>query len=297
MYFCFKLFFWLIILSVFPLTEVPSQNILTEASKDTSTLYINPKTFSFIKNIPMDIVDYGKITFKKKNLLNITAMTAATIGLVLIDQNITDQSKKFGKWLNIDGNSSQKAYAGLDIEIFSTRTFVGFEGPHDLSSAMYFLGDGWTTIGIAGGFLTHGLITKRTKSRCVASAVIESMLASGIVVQLLKHISGRESPFVATAPGGLWKPFPNQIDYHRNVPHYDAFPSGHAASAMGTIIVLSEFYPENRLIRPIGYSLMGILLFSMLNNGVHWASDYPLGIALGYSFGKIAATKYKKKVS
>lgn len=245
----------------------------------------------------MDIVDYGKITFKKKNLLNITAMTAATIGLVLIDQNITDQSKKFGKWLNIDGNSSQKAYAGLDIEIFSTRTFVGFEGPHDLSSAMYFLGDGWTTIGIAGGFLTHGLITKRTKSRCVASAVIESMLASGIVVQLLKHISGRESPFVATAPGGLWKPFPNQIDYHRNVPHYDAFPSGHAASAMGTIIVLSEFYPENRLIRPIGYSLMGILLFSMLNNGVHWASDYPLGIALGYSFGKIAATKYKKKVS
>jgi hypothetical protein len=24
-----------------------------------------------------------------------------------------------------------------------------------------------------------------------------------------------------------------------------------------------------------------------MNNGVHWASDYPLAIALGYSFGKI----------
>ena len=27
----------------------------------------------------------------------------------------------------------------------------------------------------------------------------------------------------------------------------------------------------------------------MVNNGVHWASDYPLGIAMGYVFGKASA--------
>jgi hypothetical protein len=30
-------------------------------------------------------------------------------------------------------------------------------------------------------------------------------------------------------------------------------------------------------------------MFQMVNNGVHWVSDYPLGIAMGYVIGKIAA--------
>jgi hypothetical protein len=29
----------------------------------------------------------------------------------------------------------------------------------------------------------------------------------------------------------------------------------------------------------------------MMNNGVHWASDYPLALFLGYTFGHIAAQK------
>lgn len=34
----------------------------------------------------------------------------------------------------------------------------------------------------------------------------------------------------------------------------------------------------------------------MVNNGIHWASDYPLGIALGYFFGK-SALKMAKPVA
>ena len=29
----------------------------------------------------------------------------------------------------------------------------------------------------------------------------------------------------------------------------------------------------------------------MLNNGVHWFSDYPLSITMGYAFAKIAVTR------
>jgi alpha/beta superfamily hydrolase len=34
----------------------------------------------------------------------------------------------------------------------------------------------------------------------------------------------------------------------------------------------------------------------MLNNGVHWASDYPLAIGIGYSFGRIIAARQRHKV-
>ena len=37
-------------------------------------------------------------------------------------------------------------------------------------------------------------------------------------------------------------------------------------------------------------------MFGMVNNGVHWASDYPLGIAMGYVFGK-AATQLGRSYS
>ena len=33
----------------------------------------------------------------------------------------------------------------------------------------------------------------------------------------------------------------------------------------------------------------------MMNNGVHWASDYPLALGMGYLIGKISAN-YGKKV-
>ncbi len=36
---------------------------------------------------------------------------------------------------------------------------------------------------------------------------------------------------------------------------------------------------------------MTLIGFAMVNNGVHWISDYPLAIALGYTYGKIATSR------
>ena len=65
---------------------------------------------------------------------------------------------------------------------------------------------------------------------------------------------------------------------------------------MATVTVIAENYPEYHFIRPVGYGLMGVLGYAMLNNGVHWASDYPLGIALGYGFAKIAVRNGRTRV-
>ena len=36
---------------------------------------------------------------------------------------------------------------------------------------------------------------------------------------------------------------------------------------------------------------MTLLGLQMMNNGVHWASDYPLSITMGYYLGKIAVNR------
>jgi len=59
-------------------------------------------------------------------------------------------------------------------------------------------------------------------------------------------------------------------------------PSGHMATMMGTVTVLTLNYPEKKWIKPVGYGIMGLIGFAMMNNDVHWASDYPLAIGVGY---------------
>ncbi len=77
---------------------------------------------------------------------------------------------------------------------------------------------------------------------------------------------------------------------------YDAFPSGHIATMMSVVTILADNYPEKRYIRPVGYSLMGLVGFAMLNNQVHWASDYPLAIALGYVCAKQVEKRNRKEL-
>ena len=50
-------------------------------------------------------------------------------------------------------------------------------------------------------------------------------------------------------------------------------------------------YPEVKWVRPLGYALMVPLMFQMVNSKVHWWSDYPLGIYLGYTMARIVTDK------
>ena len=268
----------------------------TLRSSDGTYIYSRPHKFQFLTAIPGDIGAYAKNTFQKKNALNIALMLAGTATLVVFDQDITDGFQSLGNHLGIAPTNDQKTFLDLSFHVGTTKIPIPFNGPFDLNSSLYYLGDGITHFSIAGGFYACGLIKKNNRALQTASQLCESILASGVVVQLLKHLSGRESPFTATAPGGIWRVFPNQITYATHVPHYDAFPSGHIATAMATVTVLAANYPDAKLIRPIGYTCMGLLTFAMLNNGVHWASDYPLGIAIGYAFAKIAINKGRQKL-
>jgi hypothetical protein len=53
--------------------------------------------------------------------------------------------------------------------------------------------------------------------------------------------------------------------------------------------VVAENYPEIKWIRPVGYAFTTLVGLGMLSNGIHWVSDYPLGLFIGYYFGMLAA--------
>lgn len=68
-------------------------------------------------------------------------------------------------------------------------------------------------------------------------------------------------------------------------------PSGHLATFMATITVIAANYPEIKWIKPVGYGLMGIMAFEMMSSKVHWASDYPLALLIGYGIGTLASKR------
>ncbi len=258
-------------------------------------LYTKPKPADFIRHIPSNIAEFGRIVIKKESALPLALVAAGTLILIPNDQRLVDEANALGDRLKI-------SHAGRQNDLIKTGISIGnkeinFQGPSDRGTWLYFLGDGWLHLGFAGGFLIYGLGASDNRALRTASQIPEGILSSGIIVQLLKRTTGRETPNAGTKPGGRWRPFPNPKDYQKNVSRYDAFVSGHMASAMATVTVIAENYPEYGFIRPIGYSLMGLLGYQMLNNGVHWASDYPLPLWMGYSFGKIITRRGRSRAS
>ena len=238
-----------------------SNNINNRQTDSLSNTYI-PKWYSMITNLPLDMVSFYKedITFKEIPLY--LGIAASTAGLIATDNQTWKASDKF-----YHSSSFNKTASNI------------FE----------YVGDGRSQLGLAVSFALFGFFTKDNRALTTASEIVEAVLASGAVVQLLKHVTGRESPFVSTKPAGAWRPFPNQIDYLKHVPAYDAFPSGHLTTSLAAFVVIAENYPEYKWIRPVSYVTEGLLAISMVNKGIHWYSDYPLAIFLGYEFGNIIA--------
>jgi hypothetical protein len=148
---------------------------------------------------------------------------------------------------------------------------------------------------LSGFFYVKGLINRDDyRALNTSSELVEALLSVGVTTQTFKRMTGRQSPIAALETGhdgGLWTPFPSFSAYGKHTPYYDAMPSGHMATFMATLVIISTNYPEYKWIKPVGYSLGGLLAFSMVSNKVHWASDYPVGILIGYMIGKNIAKR------
>ena len=219
-----------------------------------------PGFWEVVTDLPMDLREFGKAALEPENrglVLGIAAMTAITVK--------TD----YESW---------RAAAIPERENNSVRQFSNYGVS---------MGDGFFQFGIVGGFLAAGTATGNKRAIRTASQITEAILATGIVVQVIKHTTGRESPFSSETRTGVWRMFPDQLEYNKDFQKYDAVPSGHLSTATTTYIVIYENYPEQKWIPYVGLPVLGWISFGLAATSIHWWSDFPIAVALGYSMGRI----------
>lgn len=244
--------------------------------------YVKPSFWGTIARGPRDLASFAENSFSKTSVPWLAAIAASTLVLIEYDQKLYNGAGKIGDKLHISRKDKTRPFlkiGGVPV----------FRGPTDLGSAMYFLGDGWISLGLCAYFEGYGLIRDDWRALTTGHQLVEGLLVTGVATQAVKRITGRETPSASTGDGGVWRFFPSPGQYQKHRTRYDAFPSGHLATGMMAVTVMAENYPEKKLIKPIGYSLLGALSFQMMNNGVHWAGDYPLGLGIGYMIGKTIA--------
>jgi membrane-associated phospholipid phosphatase len=219
----------------------------------------NLKWHTMFTKVPQDIGNFPASVLNSKLPL-IAALAAGTGALMLVDEQGWQANRRLFNESN---------------------TF------HSLSDFGVDLGNEKYHFMVVGMFGAWGLINHDSRSLKTASNLVEAVIASGVSVQLLKRVFGRESPAAATEPAGEWTLFPNLKEYQKHQPKYYAYPSGHITTLTAAITVLANNYPEAKWIKPVGYSLIAICGVGLVSRGMHWYSDLPAGFFLGYTFGNL----------
>lgn len=254
-------------------------NLVTAAPSQEKRL----RPLQVVTEIPESTIQTVEKSFSKNSIVPWAVIGGTSVGLYAADREMLDEVQRWGRSTGIGNSDNTKT-------VLSVGPYPIFRLPSDTGSALYFLGDGWTHFTIGGSFYLAGQIVSGNRANNTGLEIFHGMIVSTLFSQLLKRSTGRESPSEATSPRGTWRPFPNPNDYGNNTPKYDAFPSGHVMTATLTFTIIHENYPEYDYITlPIGGVWITALGLQMMNNGVHWASDYPLAIGMGYLIGRISS--------
>lgn len=251
--------------------------------------YKKPRFFEMITHIPSDVYGTIKDFGVKENLIALGGATVLTLALLPADQYLLDNSRLLGEQVGLKDVARYNSFGPLS------------NIPPNMTSGIYLIGNGTTPLLLSMGFATFGLINKDYRSLNTATGLVESLAVCGVFSQTIKRVTGRQSPAPAMIdgnPGGDWNPFPSFSGYSSKTPQYDAMPSGHLMTATAALNVIIGNYPDKKWIKPVGYSLIGILGFEMVQANVHWYSDYPIAMVMGYIIGKnIVKSKITKSNS
>ncbi len=169
----------------------------------------------------------------------------------------------------------------IDNSITGYAAFVKSPFLNDIMSWLSYLGKGWIQALFCLFIIAIGLIIKKDEKIVSAGKKgIYAVAASGVLVQIIKHIIGRPRPKVMEAFGFTLGP--------SIIPGFDSFPSGHATSSFAFAYTLSTFFPWMRYLL-YGYALL--VSISRIYVGAHFPSDVFAGIILGTWTGRLLATK------
>lgn len=154
-------------------------------------------------------------------------------------------------------------------------------------------GDGRYSIGLFGSWLSYGLLFNQPDAAQFGKIGLESFAATGVTVQMMKLLFGREQPNMATAPRGAWH---GPFSYFRRRPltgmgSYDAFPSGHTATVFAAATVIADWY-HSPWVSYTSYSVATAVAVSRVMERMHWVSDCFVGGIIG-----VVGTRFVEKIN
>jgi membrane-associated phospholipid phosphatase len=139
-----------------------------------------------------------------------------------------------------------------------------------------------------GGFYLAGLIFKRKKEKDTALYLLESVMFTQAITQVIKYSAGRARPF---ADKGAY----HFEGFRVHPSSYSlSFSSGHSATAFSLASVIAEQY-DNKIIDWVSYSIASLAAWARVNDNVHFTSDVFFGGVLGTWVGKTIVRLNKNK--
>jgi hypothetical protein len=257
----------------------------------TDSVLKHAKHFQFITSVPRDIYQIFTYPVQKGHRKNFLITIGATAVLLPVDIATAKAVKHLSRQIHLSPEANYK----VPIAVGKTNIV---KVPQNLNSGLYQLGEGGTSMLLAGGMYIYGKIKHDKVAVQTAADLTETFLTMGITTQLIKRITGRASPTPENLAGNgaKFSLFPSIRSYQQHTSAYDAFPSGHLATMMATVTTMALNYPEKGWIKPLGYTIMCLTSFAMINNDAHWVSDYPLALALGYVSAKITYQRHHRKI-
>jgi len=133
-----------------------------------------PRLWETFKYIPDDLYQFVKFTAKKENLVWGATVLGSTGLMIVYDQEMLDEADRLGRKMGggWSEDSRYKKFLGLNII------------PQNLSSAVYYIGNGGTTVLLSGIFYGIGKINGNDyRALHTSSELIECLISTGVITQ------------------------------------------------------------------------------------------------------------------
>ena len=164
-----------------------------------------------------------------------------------------------------------------------------------LSPLVTRLGLGEYNLGIGAAFYLGGALFSDRRARETAGLILATYIHTGLIAQVGKHLFSRQRPSWDEGqdhwhgPSGFFERYKSG-----QLSRYDAFPSGHTISVMGTATVISEMYRHRPWVGITAYTLAGLCGLSRVTEDTHWLSDVFLSTVLGVAVGKMMVRRHNR---
>ncbi len=263
-----RFFGWTLILSFCHLNMFGYDLGNSELKHEKNAIH-NPR---FFKSLKTDFVKQATfpLHLQKNQIIGIGAGALATTILILKDRNIDhffspvkDKHQSFSRF-----NAS----------------FTELGGNYGL--------------GLSALFAGYSLLSHNEKGIETSALLGEALITSSIWTRLIKLSTGRARPFDFYINGDhRWSgPIKQWTERNEKLPpsYFDAFPSGHTATAFSIATVFATQYSEIKAVPIISYSLASLVGVSRIIEHQHWSSDVFTGGLLGYFCAKQICNRAKQ---